>query len=665
MNPKDAALEMIEQSLSVIPIRPGTKKPCCEWQEFQSRIPTEDEIEAWFEAWPHAQIALVTGNISGVVAIDLDNEEAVKWAAQNLPKPGAYQKTAKGYHLLYGSNGSHIPNKARIREGVDVRGDGGYILIDPSIHPEHRTPYKLTFNPTFDWGNLLPFPKEFLPQNQSLEEREPVTLDPAPPGKRNETLARIAGRYLAKGMDYAEVLALCKGWNTDLEDPLEIKEVEKTVSSIWKKHVQETQETQETEETDATSGDSRRQQETAGDSRRQMGQPFPGNLKDEIRTFVQENQGSFVLDDIYKHFGLVTRQDKKQASRACAQMVQENYIKRDRRIAGKYHILETHLDFIDLEQTDESHFPLELPLDLNQMVNLPPKCVIVVAGAPNSGKTALLLEMLKNNLNQRYPLLYLMSEMGPSEYKQRVQKVADDSREWNNRVKAASLSSGFDGAVAQYNPDGLTVIDYLEEVEGEYYKIASDIRGVYDSLNEGVAVIALQKRSQSEMGVGGEGTSEKARLYMAMDKLAHQPRSTISALKIIKAKDYPDINPNGQERHIEIRAGQDIVPVSDWMYCNAKQREQWINRYQHQIEQGLDAAPQGDKEVVYRFLLDDGSYGNLRRRDYEKWKQHFGDRVDVDQILSDMAGYSERKHALQKKGWFFQLGNILKDEYNA
>jgi len=672
---KDAALEYIEEDLSIIPIKPGTKRPCCEWQEFQERAPTEEEVEAWFDAWPNAQIALVTGHVSGVAVIDLDNEDAVQWAKQNLPRPGALQKTGKGWHLLYGTNGTLIPNRAKIRDGVDIRGDGGYILIEPSLHPEHKTPYELDFKPTFDWHNLPTFPKNFLPQNDTPANREPVTLDPAPKGERNDSVARIAGKYFAKGMHYSEVLALCKGWNADLESPINPSEVERTVKSIWQKDT--TQQTQQTQHDSADSSElSKNHQNSARLSKnhqnsarlsttQQCEQGFPGNLTAEIREFLKANQGSFTTGDLDREFGLVTRRDKNRRARALAQMVQENYIKRDRRVAGKYHIIQVDLGFIDLEDTDESPFPIDLPLGLPEMVNLPRKCVVVLAGAPNAGKTAMLLEILKRNLNQPYPLLYLMSEMGPSEYKQRVKKVADDPQEWNKSVRAASLSTGFDGAILQHNPDGLTLIDYLEEVDGEYYKLASDIRAIYDSLNEGIAVIALQKRSGNEVGVGGEGTTEKARLYMTLDRLAHQPRSMISAFKIIKAKDYPDINPNGQERHIEIRAGQDIVPVSDWMYCNAKQREQWINRYQHQIEQGLDVVPKGDKEVVYRFLLEDGSYGNLRRRDYEKWKQHFGDRIAVDQILSDMASYSERKCALQKKGWFFQLGNILKDEYNA
>ncbi len=259
--------------------------------------------------------------------------------------------------------------------------------------------------------------------------------------------------------------------------------------------------------------------------------------------------------------------------------------------------------------------------------------------------------------------MYLMSEMGPSEYKQRVQKVLEpgDVGKWKRKVKAASMTTGFDGAITQYNPDGVTCIDFLEDIGGEYYKLASDIRAIYDALGTGIAIIAMQKHSKAEVARGGEGTTEKARLYMTLDKLAHQPRSTISALKIHKAKDYPEDNPNGLERHVEIRAGQDITPITDWMYCNSKQREQYIAKYEHMIEQGNSVIETGKSEVIYRFLLDDGTYGNLRRKDYEKWKEQF-QNIDLDKILGELASWSQNQKPMTKKGWFFQIANILKRE---
>jgi len=46
-------------------------------------------------------------------------------------------------------------------------------------------------------------------------------------------------------------------------------------------------------------------------------------------------------------------------------------------------------------------------------------------------------------------------------------------------------------------------------VDGEYFRIASDIRTIYDSLKDGVAVVAIQKHSEARVGRGGKGQQRK------------------------------------------------------------------------------------------------------------------------------------------------------------
>ena len=498
----------------------------------------------------------------------------------------------------------------------------------------------------------------------------------------DKPLSRIACEYFEQGYTYDLVLSLCQAHNRHRTDPLDDKNIEAAVAGAYDYFCRaETNGTNGTKETNETTRDKRDKRGQSGTVQGQMGQRFPGDMRAAVDEFLQGRQGFFFDQDVDRELGLVDRQDKKNRSRVLKEKENIKEIRRDRRDSKKWHILRTEIEFIDLDQTEEEHFPISLPLGLTPplknpppeeeercagMVRLPPKCVVVVAGTSNAGKTAFLLETLKRNLNADYPLMYLMSEMGPSEYKQRVRKIVDDDEQeqfWKSKIKAASMSSGFDGAITQYNPNGLTVIDFLEEIDGQYYLLASDIRAIYDALDTGIAIIALQKHSQAEVGQGGEGTTQKARLYITLDKLAHRPRSTISALKIHKAKDYPGNNPNNLERHVEIRAGSNITPLTDWMYCNKKQREQYIARYEHMIEQGMDVMPEGKMQVVIRFPLEDGSYGNLRRKDYEKWAQSYTN-IDVYSQLEGIAKWAKNGGKLSKKGWFFQVSNMLKKKNN-
>ena len=63
-----AALAYAARGWSVIPCK-GKKPLLSSWTEYQSRCATEDEIRAWWTRWPDANVALITGAVSGLVVV--------------------------------------------------------------------------------------------------------------------------------------------------------------------------------------------------------------------------------------------------------------------------------------------------------------------------------------------------------------------------------------------------------------------------------------------------------------------------------------------------------------------------------------------------------------------------------------------------------------------
>jgi len=621
---KNAAIKFAESGMSVIPLggygedppnwliercdgdvdkarEKWPKTPRLKWEEFKTRAATPEEVAAWFKRWPGANFALVTGQVSGVIAVDVDGHDGAAWAEKNLPRTGIYNQTAKGFHALFRVNGTPVKNAVRIAPEVDVRGDGGYIVMAPSVHPTGRV-YEL-HNPYFPdkdgWANLAPFswPTE---APQGHESPSPSHgLEKIGQGGRNDALTRMAGRWFGKRLDPDEVVLLALAWNRDYCDPpLAEGEVRRTVESIAKRERNKSDGSDKSDKSDGSNSIGQDRTESDGhrtesdNNRTGIGQTrqdscrrFDGNLTAEIEEWIKNSTGSFTVADVDREFGLTMRQDKKRRTDALRACARKNIIQKDRRITGKYHVLETEAEWIDLTAVDEASFPLELPLGLTSMVTIPPKAVIVVAGTTNSGKTAFMLNALRLNFDQDYGLAYIMSEMGPSEYKQRVRLFGDPVEDWAARVKAASKSSSFDGIITHHNPDGLTVVDFLEEIDGEYYKIASDIRTMYDAVGNGVVMIGVQKKSGGLYGRGGEATAEKARLYLSIDTMVNRDRCSVCAIRIVKCKNYPDgKNPNGKELHFKIERGHKLTPLSDWMYCNDKQREQYIKRYEKMLD---------------------------------------------------------------------------------
>ena len=632
-------------------------------------------IEQWWSKWPDANIAVRCGPESGIWVIDADlpdGPQSVKgW---DIPLTLTQKTGGGGLHYFYSWNGREIRNSTKkVAPGVDIRGINGYVLLPPSNHESGHQYKWLTAHKDLivapDWlaekvcKHLEPEPPRSTHTDrtrygQAALADEMTKLAMASKGARNATLNECAfnlSQLVAGGeLDESSVrAALCAG---AAGIGLTSAESVRTIDSGFRAGLGKPRKvTEVTEVTHITKSNekSRKVTESNADPRR-----FQGNLTGHIREYVQEIQGVFTAADIDREFGLTHPADKSLRRKIILVLEKEKYIKKDLRIVGKYHVLKTQVDFIDFTAIDPSPFKISLPLDLSDMVRIPKKSLIVVAGTTNAGKTALAIDILRRNLDRPYQLMYLMSEMGPSEYKQRITTSVADLAGWQAKVKAADCPGGFDTVIAKYNPRGLTVIDFLEEIQGEYFRIASDLRAIYDSLDDGVAVVCLQKHTKSDTGRGGEATAEKPRLYMALDKLAYAKDSTISALKIYKAKDYIGNNPNGRERHIAFeRYGADIRPLTPWMYCNAIQRASYVLQYENKIMANEQIG--GQKEgICLEFLCTCGTRARLVQRDIDRWRKSF-DRINVDSELLKIMKDSEAAPWLDKKKYFFQIAGIL------
>jgi hypothetical protein len=137
-----AALAYAARGWSVIPVQPRGKRPIMAWREFQQRIASAEEIDRWFRHWPDANVAIVTGRISGIVVVDVDLRHggpdsiaAVEAAHGPLPPTVEAATGGGGRHLYYAHPGAALANRVGILPGVDVRGDGGCVVAPPSIHP--------------------------------------------------------------------------------------------------------------------------------------------------------------------------------------------------------------------------------------------------------------------------------------------------------------------------------------------------------------------------------------------------------------------------------------------------------------------------------------------------------------------------------------------------
>ena len=161
----DYALEYLERGWCIIPIRQDTKRPAVLWKEYQKRLPTEDEITKWWTDNPDYALAIVTGEISGLVVVDCDNPEALEAALDSGMSSPIRAKTKKGHHLYFECPMDGVRRGPKVGgvghdwpkiKGLDFRGDGSYALLPPSKNYSWEIPSYLDWDDVPVWKDWKP-----------------------------------------------------------------------------------------------------------------------------------------------------------------------------------------------------------------------------------------------------------------------------------------------------------------------------------------------------------------------------------------------------------------------------------------------------------------------------------------------------------------------------
>ncbi|QBS38740.1 DNA primase (plasmid) [Thermaerobacter sp. FW80] len=209
-----------------------------------------DIIRRWWTRAPWANVAVATGAASGFIVLDVDGEAGEDSLEALVAEHGPLPDTVEGLtggggrHLLFRHPGRPVGNKVGLAPGLDVRGDGGYIVVPPSVHASGRR---------YEW-EVSSRPDEHEPAEAPGWLLDLLTKAAAPAGEpgrpdwrrrlaervkegeRNDTLARAVGGWLRAGMDPKTVLDAALALNkARFDPPLPEDEVLKVVESITRR----------------------------------------------------------------------------------------------------------------------------------------------------------------------------------------------------------------------------------------------------------------------------------------------------------------------------------------------------------------------------------------------------------------------------------------------
>jgi hypothetical protein len=141
-----------------------------------------------------------------------------------------------------------------------------------------------------------------------------------------------------------------------------------------------------------------------------------------IRDFVSKTQGTFSTSQLDNELGIVGK-DKENRRVILWRLCDEGLIERPK--PGHYRVKEPALPDMEWQNADNScGLDIRLPFEIHDLVEIYPRNILVVAGTTNAGKTAYLLNFIKDNM-QRWDIHYFTSELSEQELKKRINKFGD------------------------------------------------------------------------------------------------------------------------------------------------------------------------------------------------------------------------------------------------
>lgn len=197
---------------------PG-KHPRIRWTQYQGARPSAEELTRWLTRWPSTNVAVITGAVSGIVVLDVDprhgGDESLRDLIAmhgSLPDTVRSLTGAGGTHYFFMHPGSKLQNSAgQVAQGIDVRGDGGFVVLPPSLHMSgQHYAWEIGYDPRE--CNVAPLPPWLLSLLLGGPTRAQPPARPAldiegylagttviPLGERNHTMTRLAGYHVGMG----------------------------------------------------------------------------------------------------------------------------------------------------------------------------------------------------------------------------------------------------------------------------------------------------------------------------------------------------------------------------------------------------------------------------------------------------------------------------------
>jgi hypothetical protein len=214
-NFSEAAIGYARRGFRVLPLKERSKEPLI--ADWPNKATTDEAtIRGWWAKWPKANIGIATGRYRDgyFCVLDYDPRQDGDWSDQvlngELPDTWVVHTGGGGRHFYYKTP---YPLRGRkLEPGVDLKGEGGYVVAPPSIHPEGGE-YVWQVGAAPGDMPIGEVPEWVLSEVRAAEKGTDAwrTPPPIPVGMRHTYLVSLAGAVWTDGVEAADVEAFLRG----------------------------------------------------------------------------------------------------------------------------------------------------------------------------------------------------------------------------------------------------------------------------------------------------------------------------------------------------------------------------------------------------------------------------------------------------------------------
>lgn len=140
-----AARRYVRQGRPILACQPGGKEPIGGTRGFYDATLDIERIDQLWSQMPNLNLGMPTGTLSGLFVLDMDGpigrESFAEMEAKHGPLPLTFTSTTGrdggGEHRFFLTS-SHEVSSCTPVPNINVKGNGGYVILPPSIHPSGR-----------------------------------------------------------------------------------------------------------------------------------------------------------------------------------------------------------------------------------------------------------------------------------------------------------------------------------------------------------------------------------------------------------------------------------------------------------------------------------------------------------------------------------------------